>query len=174
MVSWPIRCLTFVKFPGTIQIISNISTGLTLALRVYALYGRALVRGTSIFTWRPLLIRYGSQWVFAILAPFFVVEIVLESVSLVGQVSELHWLRMSVGCCRGRSGTCSRWYAALPLISDECQANDDCQAKPDASSQANPISKCLSSHTCLNNLLNFSQGRSYVVILPCADIPMTH
>ena len=76
---FPIRCLTFVKFPGTIQIISNISTGLTLALRVYALYGRALVSRLKCLRHHR---SFYYQWVFAILAPFFIVEIVLESVSL--------------------------------------------------------------------------------------------
>ncbi|KAH8114784.1 hypothetical protein DFH11DRAFT_188049 [Phellopilus nigrolimitatus] len=60
-------CLTFVKFPGTIQIISNISTGLTLSLRVYALYSRA---------W----------WIFLIIIPFFIVEIVIESWAVAGGV----------------------------------------------------------------------------------------
>ena len=77
---FPIRCLTFVKFPGTIQIISNISTGLTLALRVYALYGRALVSRLEWLRYHRSSFYY--QWVFVILAPFFIVEIVLESVSL--------------------------------------------------------------------------------------------
>ncbi|KAI5123109.1 hypothetical protein M0805_001465 [Coniferiporia weirii] len=48
------------EFPGTIQIISNISTGVTLSLRVYALYGRA---------W----------WLIPIIVPFLIVEIAIES-----------------------------------------------------------------------------------------------
>ncbi|KAI5123107.1 hypothetical protein M0805_001463 [Coniferiporia weirii] len=47
------------EFPGVIQIVSNISTGLTLSLRVYALYGRAL-------------------WIFLILAPCLIAEITVE------------------------------------------------------------------------------------------------
>ena len=38
-----IRCVRLVTFPGVMQIIVNISSGITLTLRVYALYGRALV-----------------------------------------------------------------------------------------------------------------------------------
>ncbi|THH09835.1 hypothetical protein EW145_g1729 [Phellinidium pouzarii] len=62
-----LRCLKFVKFPGTIQIISNISTGLTLSLRVFALYGRA---------W----------WLLLILAPFFIAEIAIESWAVAGGI----------------------------------------------------------------------------------------
>ncbi|THH09828.1 hypothetical protein EW145_g1730 [Phellinidium pouzarii] len=61
------QCLTFVKFPGTIQIITNIFTGLTLSLRVYALYGRV---------W----------WIVAILVPFFLAEIAIESWAVAGGV----------------------------------------------------------------------------------------
>ncbi|KLO18920.1 hypothetical protein SCHPADRAFT_935759 [Schizopora paradoxa] len=55
------------EFPGTIQIISNISTGVTLSLRTYALYGRA-------------------KWVIALLVPFLAIEVALESWAVAGGV----------------------------------------------------------------------------------------
>lgn len=41
------RCLNYVKFPAGIAIVFNVSAGLTLILRTYALYGRATVRRLS-------------------------------------------------------------------------------------------------------------------------------
>ncbi|EJD01519.1 uncharacterized protein FOMMEDRAFT_148003 [Fomitiporia mediterranea MF3/22] len=60
-------CVNFVKFPGAMQIISNVASGSTLSLRVYALYGRA---------W----------WVVAVLLPVFVAEIALEGWAVAGGV----------------------------------------------------------------------------------------
>ncbi|KAL5507897.1 hypothetical protein ACEPAH_5515 [Sanghuangporus vaninii] len=62
------QCSRFVRFPGSMQIASNVASGLTLSLRVYALYGQA---------W----------WVIAVLLPIFLVEIGLEIWAVAGGVA---------------------------------------------------------------------------------------
>lgn len=42
------RCQSFVKFPGIMQIILNVSTGITLSLRTYALYGNRNVSPVGV------------------------------------------------------------------------------------------------------------------------------
>ncbi|KAL5520989.1 hypothetical protein ACEPAG_8911 [Sanghuangporus baumii] len=59
------RCTHFVRYPGAMQIISNIASGTTLSIRVYALYSRA---------W----------WVIAVLLPVFMAEIAVESWAVQG------------------------------------------------------------------------------------------
>ncbi|KAL5527746.1 hypothetical protein ACEPAG_6547 [Sanghuangporus baumii] len=62
------QCSRFVRFPGSMQIASNVASGLTLSLRVYALYGQA---------W----------WVIAVLLPVFLAEIGLEIWAVAGGVA---------------------------------------------------------------------------------------
>ncbi|KAL5487684.1 hypothetical protein ACEPAI_5792 [Sanghuangporus weigelae] len=62
------QCSRFVRFPGSMQIASNVASGLTLSLRVYALYGQA---------W----------WVIAVLLPVFLAEIGLEIWAVAGGVT---------------------------------------------------------------------------------------
>jgi len=61
------QCMPYVKFPGAIQIVANIASGITLTLRTYALYGR-------------------EMWVFVILAPLLITEIAVESWAVAGGV----------------------------------------------------------------------------------------
>ncbi|OCB88809.1 ABC1 domain protein [Sanghuangporus baumii] len=59
------RCTHFVRYPGAMQIISNIASGTTLSIRVYALYSQA---------W----------WVIAVLLPVLIAEIAVESWAVQG------------------------------------------------------------------------------------------
>jgi len=61
------QCLSFVKFPGIMQIILNISTGITLSLRTYALYGN-------------------NKWILIFLMPFLLAEVAVEAWAVSGGV----------------------------------------------------------------------------------------
>jgi len=59
------QCLSFVKFPGIMQIILNISTGITLSLRTYALYSN-------------------NKWILIFLMPFLLAEVAVEAWAVSG------------------------------------------------------------------------------------------
>jgi len=88
------RCLTFVFYPGAVQIISNASIGLTLMLRTYALY-------------------HGNKYIFAILVPFYFVSVAVESWAIAGGAPvPVHPGAFSGCILTGRAGTGDR-IAAL-------------------------------------------------------------
>jgi len=61
------QCQSFVKFPGIMQIILNISTGITLSIRTYALYGK-------------------KKWIISCLSPFLLAEVAVEAWAVSGGV----------------------------------------------------------------------------------------
>ncbi|KLO12998.1 hypothetical protein SCHPADRAFT_940772 [Schizopora paradoxa] len=73
------RCQSFVKFPGIMQIILNISTGVTLSLRTYALYGNRNVFFPSSLIPQCLTRDDLQKFIILVLLPFLLAEVAVEA-----------------------------------------------------------------------------------------------